>query len=157
LQFLFSSAFWAVAIIISLIAFSFFLQDRGVKINSTFLQRVWFTLKIWWQQLRQGVYDQMQEIQGGLQSLFQRNDTEEVENQPPWRFMRVNALSPREKVYYFYKTNWPDAEHEIDELTEAFLQARYSPAPIEEDVIAPIKKQWKRLKANLRKRKKDNE
>jgi hypothetical protein len=97
--------------------------------------------------------------------------------------MRVNALSPREKVYYFYlstvkratqqgvtrkesetplefvddlKTNWPDAEQEIEELTDAFLQARYSPKPIEEDIIPSIKKQWKRLKTDLRKRKKGN-
>ena len=181
LQFLFSSAFWAVAIIISLVAFSFFLQDRGVKLNSTSLQRVWLTIKLWWAQLRLGVRDQIQDIQGGLQSLFQRDDTTEEEKPPPWRFMRVNALSPREKVYYFYlstvkranqrgvarkesetplefvddlKTNWPDAEEEIEELTDAFLQARYSPKPIEEDIIPPIKKQWKRLKADLRKRKK---
>jgi hypothetical protein len=95
----------------------------------------------------------------------------------------VNALSPRERIHYFYlstvkradqkgvtrlesetplefaddlKSNWPDAEEEIDELTNAFLQARYSPADIEEDDVTPLKKQWKRLKTNLRKRKKES-
>ena len=181
LQYIFSSAFWSIAFIMSIIAFSFFLKDRGVKINSVGLQRIWLTLKLWWQQLWQGVADQIQDIQGSLQSAFQKDSKQNIEKQIPFRFVRINALSPREKIYYFYlstikranqrgvarkksetplefvddlKTNWPDAEEEIEELTEAFLQARYSPASIKEDDITPIKKQWKRLKSNLRKRKK---
>ncbi|MCZ7673481.1 MAG: DUF4129 domain-containing protein [Chloroflexi bacterium] len=38
------------------------------------------------------------------------------------------------------KTNWPDAQEEIDELTDAFLQARYSAIEIEETDIPPLKK-----------------
>lgn len=183
LQYIFSSAFWAIVIIVSIIAFVFFLRDRGIKLNSTSLQRIWLTLKLWWQQLRQGVTAQMQDIQGGLESLFVQKPEDETKKQSPWRFMRINDLSPREKVHYFYlstvkradqkgvprqksetplefaddlKSNWPDAEQEIDELTDAFLHARYSRASIEEDDVTPIKKQWKRLKSNLRKRKKGN-
>jgi len=177
LQYILSSAFWAIALIMCIIAFVFFMRDRGIKLNSTHLQRLWLTLKLWWQQLRQGINEQMQDIQGGLESLFTQKP-EETTKQSPWRFMRINDLSPREKVYYFYlstvkradqkgvprqksetplefaddlKSNWPDAEQEIDELTDAFLQARYSPASIEDDDVTPIKKQWKRLKASLRK------
>jgi hypothetical protein len=181
LQYILSSAFWAVVIILSIIAFAFFLRDRGIRLNNAFLQRIWLTLKLWWQQLRQGINEQMQDIQGGLESLFTPKSKEATKKQPPWRFMRINDLSPREKVHYFYlstvkradqkgvprqksetplefaddlKSNWPDTEQEIDELTDAFLHARYSRAPIEEDDVTPIKKQWKRLKSNLRKRKK---
>lgn len=183
LQYIFSSAFWAVVIIVSIIAFVFFLRERGIKLNSTFLQRAWLTLKLWWQQLRQGMVAQMQDIQSGLDSLFAQKPEDVAKKQSPWRFMRINDLSPREKVHYFYlstvkranqkgvprqksetplefaddlKSNWPDAEQEIDKLTDAFLHARYSRASIEEDDVTPIKKQWKRLKTNLRKRKKGN-
>lgn len=181
LQYIFSSAFWAIVLIASIIAFVFFLRDRGIKLNSAHLHRIWLTLKLWWQQLRQGMAAQMQDIQGGLESLFTQKPEETTKKQPPWRFMRINDLSPREKVHYFYlstvkqadqkgvprqksetplefaddlKSNWPDAEEEIDELTDAFLHARYSRASIEEDDVTPIKKQWKRLKSNLRKQKK---
>ncbi len=182
MQYIFSSAFWAIALIASIIAISFFLKDRGLKFNRHGLQRLWLTLKLWWQQLRQGLNNQVQDIQGALQSVFKRDDEKSLEKKPPpWQFIRVNSLSPREKVYYFYlstlrradqqgvtrqdgetplefvndlKTNWPDAEEEIEELTEAFLHARYSPSPIDEDEVTPLQKQWKRLKSNLRKRRK---
>lgn len=180
IQYIFSSAFWAVTIIMSIIAFSFFLRDRGVKIDNAFLQRIWLTIKLWWQLIRHGINEQLQEIQGGVQAIFAQKPRTGTKEQPPWRFIRLNALSPRERVYYFYlstvkranekgvpreisetplefaddlKENWPDAEQEIDELTDAFLQARYSPETVEEDDVTPIKKQWKRLKSNLRKRK----
>ncbi|MBE2222747.1 MAG: DUF4129 domain-containing protein [Anaerolineae bacterium] len=183
LQYIFSSAFWAIVIVACIIAFAFFLRDRGIKLDNAFLQRTWLTLKLWWQQLRQGINEQMQDIQGGLQSLFTPKSTEETKKQPPWHFVRVNALSPREKVYYFYlstvkradqkgvsrqksetplefaddlKATWPDAEKEIEELTGAFLQARYSPDSIEEEDVIPVKNQWKRLKTNLRKQKHDH-
>lgn len=178
IQYIFSSAFWSIAVIMSIIAFSFFLRDRGVKIDNVFLQRIWLTIKLWWHMIRHGINDQLQEIQGGLQSIFTQKPR--TEDQPPWRFIRLNSLSPRERVYYFYlstvkranekgvpreisetplefaddlKENWPDAEQEIDELTDAFLHARYSPDTVDENDVTPIKKQWKRLKANLRKRK----
>jgi hypothetical protein len=184
IQYIFSSAFWAIAIILCIIAFSFFLRDRGVKFENTLLQRVWLTLKLWWWQLRQGINEQMQDIQGGLQSLFEQKPKTETQSQPPWRFIRLNALSPREKVYYFYlstikradqrgvarqesetplefaddlKENWPDADQEIEELTNAFLQARYSSASIEEEDVTPIKKQWRRIKSSLRKKKKEGD
>ncbi|MFO7680959.1 MAG: DUF4129 domain-containing protein [Chloroflexota bacterium] len=179
LQIIFSSAFWAVVVIMSIAAVLFFLRDRGFRINNTTLRRIWLTLRLWWRQLRQGINDQMQDIQGSLQTLFYRDKKTADGGQPPWRFIRLNALSPREKIRYFYlstvkradqsgverqksetplefavdlKTNWPEAEEEIDELTQAFLEARYSPAPIEETDIPPIQKQWKQLKSNLRKR-----
>lgn len=179
LQIIFSSAFWAFVLIMGIAAVLFFLRDRGFKINNTLLQRIWLTLTLWWRQLRQGINDQMQDIQGSIQTLFFRDNKTADSSQPPWRFVRLNALSPREKIQYFYlstvkradqsgverqksetplefavdlKTNWPEAEEEIDELTQAFLEARYSPAPIEETDIPPIQKQWKQLKSNLRKR-----
>ncbi len=184
LQILFSSAFWAVALIVSIAAVLFFLQDRGVKFNFAAFKRIWLTLRVWWQQLWQEASDQWQDLRGGVQSLFQKEKQEADAAQPPWRFVRLNALSPRDKVRYFYlstvkradqkgvprqesetplefaadlKTNWPDAQEEIDELTDAFLQARYSAIEIEETDIPPLKKQWQQVKRNLRKRRQDGE
>jgi hypothetical protein len=92
--------------------------------------------------------------------------------------VRLSALSPRDKVRYFYlstvkragqlgaprhpdetpaeyaqdlKEKWPESSTEVDELTEAFLAARYSKRPFTPDDIPPIKARWQRLKARLRK------
>jgi hypothetical protein len=50
------------------------------------------------------------------------------------------------------KENWPDAAVDVETLTDAFLQARYSPQPIESEQVHPIKEHWKRLRARLRRR-----
>ncbi len=180
-QYIFSSAFWAVAIILIIIAFAFFISNRGIRINSSFFKRLWLTAKIWWHQLRQGIGEQMQDIEGGLQAIFQQKPKEQSKQQSPWRFIRINALPPREKILYFYlstvkraekngvvrqenetplefandlKASWPQAEGEIEDLTDAFLHAQYSPNKINESEVTPVKKQWQRLKSNLKKRKK---
>ena len=97
----------------------------------------------------------------------------------PFRLFRINSLSPEEQIRYFYlstlkraqnkgvsretsetpiefmddlKTSWPEAEEEIDTLTEAFLKARYSPRHIEKEEINHVKEKWKRAKSRLRKR-----
>jgi hypothetical protein len=95
------------------------------------------------------------------------------------RFFRLGALSPREQIRYYYlavvrragergvsrldsetplefvedlKNTWPESEGDFDEITNAFLEARYSPQPITGEDVNPIKERWKRLKAELRAR-----
>jgi hypothetical protein len=96
-----------------------------------------------------------------------------------WRLIRLSALSPRDQIRYFYlsvvrragdqgiqrrssetpleyvqdlKKKWPEAEGDLDELTGAFVKARYSPRPIEREEINPIKTRWKRIRSRLRRR-----
>jgi hypothetical protein len=95
----------------------------------------------------------------------------------------LNALSPRNKIRYFYlstvrragqrgverrknhtpleysddlKENWPHSDGDLDSLTAAFLRARYNPKEIKEEEIEPVKRIWKRIKPALRERKKRN-
>jgi hypothetical protein len=94
-----------------------------------------------------------------------------------WRFLRVSGLSPRDQVRYFYlstvrragdrgvkrpsagtpseyardlKESWPEAEESVDDLTQAFLKARYSDRPIDEDDLPPVKDSWKSVRRQLR-------
>jgi hypothetical protein len=96
---------------------------------------------------------------------------------PPWRFIRLNSLSPRDQIRYFYlttarragdkglprgkpetpaeysqnlKDNWPDLSDDIDGLTSAFLEARYSSSSIEESDAEDAKPFWKRIRQVLR-------
>lgn len=92
-------------------------------------------------------------------------------------FFRLGRLSPRDQVRYYYlalvrragergvrrsagetpleyvsdlKEMWPEAEDEIEEITNAFVEARYSPRPIEKAAARSIKERWQRLKDRLR-------
>lgn len=96
----------------------------------------------------------------------------------PPRFLRLGELSPREQIRFYYlallrraaesgidrrdsetplefaqemKDAWPDSGTNIDALTEAFLEARYSPQPIDKHEAGSIKERWKSLRSRLRK------
>lgn len=105
-----------------------------------------------------------------------RSSSTNVNISPP-RFLRLGALSPREQIRYYYlalvrraaergvgrrdsetpleyaqdlKEAWPEAEGDLEELTQAFLEARYSPQPIEKAHAHSIKERWGALKTSLR-------
>jgi hypothetical protein len=179
-QLLISSAFWAVAIVMSIIAITFFLRDRGVRLNWGVLQGVGRGLANWVRALWRDTAEYATDFRHSLRARLQNQSQKETAAAPPpWRFVRLNALSPRDQIRYFYlstlkrasdqgvprrqaetplefaedmKSNWPEAEGEIEELTEAFLRARYSPENLAKEDVNPVKKQWKRVKSRLRRR-----
>ena len=96
-----------------------------------------------------------------------------------WRFIRLGGLKPREQIRYFYlstvrragergvqrnaaetplefadnlKGGWPEVEQEVEELTDAFLKARYSDDPITGGDVPEIKETWKDVRRQIRKR-----
>ncbi|MBX3056636.1 MAG: DUF4129 domain-containing protein [Anaerolineae bacterium] len=178
-QMLISSAFWAVAIVMSIMAISFFLRDRGFRVNAGLFTKTGRGFLAWLRSLWQDVADYAGDFAQSARSRWQ-TAVHPPDNAPPpspWRFIRVNALSPRDQIRYFYlstvkraaeqgqprhpdetplefaddlKTGWPDAETEIEELTEAFLRARYSRENIEKDDVNPVKQQWRQVKNRLR-------
>ena len=91
--------------------------------------------------------------------------------------MRVSALTPRERVRYFYlrmvgraaerglarpahqtpaefaqrlETEWPDAEVDVEALTSAFQAARYDRRPIPAQEAQGAQAIWRRLMRELR-------
>ena len=179
-----SSMFWAVAIVVTVIAVRFFLRERGVQMNASVLPSIWQRLQKWLTAAWQGTRHQVQDWQLAVRSRLQREPKEAVDNQPPWRFIRLNALSPREQIRYFYlstvkraankgvprqqaetplefaqdlKESWPEAEEDVDALTEAFLEARYGRSPIQKEDVNPVKKRWRQVKSSLRRRIKDTD
>jgi hypothetical protein len=92
-------------------------------------------------------------------------------------FFRLGALSPRAQVLYYYLSilqragqqglprrpaqtpdeyrttlspNLPQAEGEIDRLTQAFVEARYSQHAVGRDQARQVRASWKQVKAALR-------
>jgi hypothetical protein len=101
----------------------------------------------------------------------------------PLGFFRLGALSPRERVYYYYlsilrragqvglerhaaqtpyeydatlEPHLPDAQEEMQALTRAFVEARYSRRDPDHEQVGRLRGQWERLKAALRKRKSES-
>ena len=93
------------------------------------------------------------------------------------RFFRLGALSPRDQVRYYYLAlvrragergvarqdnqtpleygrhlaeAWPEADDDLGALTDAFLEARYSPQPVKRTAAGAIRERWNRVKARLR-------
>lgn len=179
-QLMISSAFWAVAIVMTVVAVSFFLRDRGIRLNLRLFQMLGHSLATWVRGLWRDASEYAGDFRQSIRTRLSPKETEKEKGEtPPWRFIRVNALPPREQIRYFYlstvkragdrgvprdqgetplefaedlKTNWPEAEAEIEELTEAFLRARYSQEKIEKVDVHPVKKQWQQVKASLRRR-----
>jgi hypothetical protein len=101
----------------------------------------------------------------------------------PWRFIRLRGLSTREQIRYFYlstvrragqrgvergqsetpleyasdlKSGWPEVEGEVDDLTDAFLEARYSRKSIGDNRLGRIKQTWKLVRTAVKKRRKNS-
>lgn len=165
--------FWAVLLVLVVVGVLFFLRERGITVPWDWARAGWQALLAWWRSLRGRVTELVQVLQRGRESATPASpDT-------PWRFFRLSALSPREQIRFFYlaavrragekgvprqldetplefaqdlKESWPEAEQDIDSLTDAFLQARYSPQPIRKEDVNPVKKTWNQVKTSLRRK-----
>jgi hypothetical protein len=175
-----SSAFWTAAIVLTVLAFMFFLRERNLAAPGQTWRQWWTAVLQWWHSLWHNLTGQIESAAQALQSRRrQRPARKPRQLRPRRRLIRLNALSPRDQLRYFYlstveragrqgvkrqksetpleyaqdlKENWPDAEIDVENLTDAFLQARYSPQPIEIEQVNPVKAHWKKLRAQLRRR-----
>ncbi len=174
--------FWLVLLILTIGAVIFFLRERGYPLPFRTLSQLWQIViemvRRWWH----GARGRIQAITTALQRG--RESTPASPPSSPWSFFRLNALSPREQIRYFYlaavhragekgvtrnkaetplefaqdlQQNWPEAQEEITQLTDAFLHARYSPQPVTPEDVNPIKRTWKQIKTTLRRQKKAND
>lgn len=178
--FVFSSLFWTLLIALVIGALLFFLRERGYRLERASVQRsltsLSAALRALWLRLRGRARAAGRELRRRLQPAVALRGVS-LPAAPRSRFLRLNALSPREQVRYYYlstvrragergvrrepqdtpleyardlKDTWPDAENDLDELTNAFLAARYSPAPIDRSAAGRVKAGWKRIKDRLR-------
>lgn len=127
-------------------------------------------LRGWFSRLRQTVSEK-------VPRRVPRRLADNVDIPKPFRFFRLGALSPQERVRYYYlsivrragkqgfprqahqtpdeysrelKPHLPQAQAEIEELTHSFLEARYSQHQIEPNRDLSVRASWERVKAALR-------
>lgn len=173
----FGGAFWVVVAAAAVIALVYFLRDRGIVLQHAAFARLLQRLRDWLTTLRSGASARATTARTALIRRLRRLLPAEVTGRTPWRFLRVNALPPREQIRYFYlstvrraadegvsremsetpsefardlQAQWPEARDEIDVLTNAFHKARYSDHQIEEEEVDPIKRIWRRVRRTIR-------
>jgi len=185
LAMVFSSLFWAIVIFVTVAAVGFFLRDRGVPINRQMFQRAWQGFWAWIRSLWQDLSIQIDNIrQTARQGRQEKGKPIEKPILDRRRLVRINALSTRDQLRYFYlstvrrageqgverqgsetpleyaqdlKDSWPQTENDVDMLTDAFVKARYSISQIEEAEASAVRRIWKQLKSRLRKRTKSQD
>ncbi len=174
--------FWVIVIVAVIAAVIFFLRGRGVPITSSAITKLfstsWQRFRTWLISIWQGVGKQVQQIEQTIRERLQIAD-KTAAGQLSWGRPPFRSLSPRQKIRYYYLSilrraedrgiergtsetpsefvadlveEWPEADDEVEAITDAFLKARYSPQPITGDDIGPVKETWNRIKTAIRKR-----
>jgi hypothetical protein len=122
----------------------------------------------------------VQTIAEGWQSLVSRLDGKRILPRPG--FLNVRSLDPRRRVYFFYlamirrgneqgltrqpsqtpseyasqlEKALPSSKEDIDSITDAFMQARYSHREIHSEEANIVKATWERIRRALQNNTKD--
>lgn len=170
---------WLAVIVILILVLRFFIGPDGLAVTKSRLcalgRRITALFGRWWTGARAAASSLALVVP-------RRRAAEEAKSgglRLPWRFVRLNALSPRERVRYFYlstirraaeqgtvrqpaqtpveflhdlESTWPEAEMDATALTDAFLAARYDRAEISPDDAQETKTVWERVKRALKQR-----
>lgn len=178
-----SSAFWALLIALILAAMVYVLKERGYRLDTSLIRSYYSSVSLWLNDLFKRLRYRARVVRRNVYlRLNTRTNSVAPHNaisSPRRRFLRINALSPREQIQFFYlsmvkraseggikrqenetpleyvedlKEFWPELDADLEDLTDAFLEARYNDKPIEKTAVHPVKEGWKRVKSRLRSR-----
>lgn len=173
-----SLVFWVIALGIVFYVVRSYLRDHPELLESLAalglvraLRRMWAALRRW----LGGWGETLRERMPRDWSL--RLGRRDRLSKEPFGFFRLGALSPRAQVLYYYlsvlhraakqgfsrrpaetpdeyratlRPNLPEAQGEMDQLTQAFIEARYSRHTIEPDDARHVRSSWQQVKAALR-------
>ena len=168
---------WLAVAVIAILAVRFLLGPDGLAVTRErvrfLLARLAGLLRRWWRGLKQVA----RTVDLSLPLRRGGREGDDASQARPWRFIRVNALPPRERVRYFYlsivrratdlgmqrkpsqtpdeylrdlELALPEAELELEALTHAFIAARYDTADFTPDEAQAVKSTWQRIKQALR-------
>ena len=179
---LFGTIFWIALAVVIVLALLFFLQNRSLRLPLPF-RLVWDRFTAWWRSVWRVARLSVIDLRDAMVTRLVRDDEVGFDAARPWRFVRLNALTPRQKLRYFYlstvrraeerglereesetpieyagdlKAGWPQADQQVDQVTAGFLKARYSQTEISEDDVEAVQAEWKALRRKLKRRKGKN-
>lgn len=165
---------WVVIVVVVIAALLFLTRGQEYGRLGNIVRQLWTSLRDWWHQMREQVDGRVAEIRHAMQQQFGRSS---LPSQSKNRLFRINALTPREQIRYFYlatirraaekgversedetpveflqtlRDEFPESAEDNEALTSAFLQARYSNDAVEEEAVSVTKQTWKRVRRKLR-------
>jgi hypothetical protein len=169
--------FWGLALGVVIYVVSSYLRDHPELLAWIAGWRPLAWLRRLWAALRRLLGRWEVTVQRRLARLSPRRAPETSVPRRPFRFLRLSALSPREQILYYYwsvlkraerwgvprqpaqtpreygealESRLPEVEAEVDELTEAFVEARYSQHPVDSTNAQAVKGDWQKVKSSLR-------
>ncbi len=176
-QVMFEGIFIASVLFVILVAVLYFLKNRDLRFDLNGLIEVWSRLisQIYtiWRRISTGSTEL-------VSSIRMRLETATLPGRAPvspWRLFPIRGQSPRERVRHYYlsvldraekqgvrrspgetplehqlnlKKSWPEGAREITQLTQLFLEARYSDKPISVQAENEAKTIFQRLRATVR-------
>lgn len=175
-----SSAFWSIFAVIAVMALLFFLRERKTILEGGTAGQIWEQFWAWLISLWKSLWQRTENIRLQLPKIRSETKDDpdsKADKQRRWRFFRLGALSPKEQIRYFYlstvrragekgvkresaetplefaedlKDSWPTVEEEVEELTAAFLKARYSDESITKEDVPEVKETWKDVRRQLK-------
>ncbi len=173
-----SSAFWAMLIVGTTVALLYFVRERRQRAEEEKPDQLWAQLRNWLAALWASWHGRLAAMQ--IKTPTQSgSELDQGTPAASWRrrFRRFSRLPPREQVRYFYllavaraskegvdreatetplefaddlQENWPAAEDALDDLTDAFLKARYSDLPVVADDLSQAKASWQVLRHEMK-------
>lgn len=177
-QILRSLVFWALALGMIFYVVRSYVRDHpglGQILSGLWpvrvLRSLWVALQGWWGKWKQAVREHMPH------AFLHWPGRSATSPERPWRFFRLGALPPRSQIIYYYlsilgraaqrgfarrrnqtpyeyeatlEANLPWAQEDMETLTQAFVEARYSPHAVEANQARRIRNHWQRVKAALR-------
>jgi hypothetical protein len=186
LEMLRSFLFWTVVLGAIVYVLRTYLRDHPEIVRSLLsfgpIRFVYNILRALWRRLTHAAATISQRLP---RDLLRRRRGQRGPSRDLFRFFRLGALSPRERTLYYYlsilrraghvgfprrhsqtpyeyddvlKPHLEHAQQEMDLLTDDFVEARYSPHPIDQKRESQVRTRWKRVKAAMRSlRKKQSE
>jgi hypothetical protein len=141
------------------------------------LGRLWAFLLDLWRQLRGAAAEAIEPLRRRLADTFAARTGAGADRLLRWR--RLSSMSPRERVQYYYlsivhrgeqagharrpsqtpreysaslRQHRPDTEPDLTELTDAFVEARYSRQETTETTAERVRRYWLRIKQTLKRK-----
>lgn len=177
-----SSAFWTLLIVGVVVALLFFIRERRKRAEDDKLSLLWAGFVAWLAGMWGRLHGRLAALPLHLPAPQKEAQPPQREAGGWWqrRFRRLSSLPPREQVRAIYlmaiqrageegvtrapvetplefveelEEQWPEAEEALEDLTAAFLQARYSDKSITAEDLPGVKQTWQTVRREMRQKK----
>jgi len=168
-----SLIFWTVIIgIVGYSVYHFVIYRTGL-LRSLSGKRIWRWLVSFWQRIQSGSTQLRERVR---QQIEQRRQRRRAAVAKRWRYISLRRLSPRDRIRYFYLSTLrrgasqgisrppaatpleyaqtlvqelPESAPDVQELTQSFVEARYSEHSVSAEDAHSLQAIWTRVKRAL--------